>query len=381
MKTAEDKGVREEYAYFDPAMIDVFHNPRTMDNPGWAPKKMAELREDIRIHGLKQAIEVRLIENKARLLAGERRLRSILGLVEEDAECYDRAARRWDKASKVYAQVKCIITECKNDKEAARASVMENLLHAGLTDFDLLQECKMLEDAGMSRAEQAEVFSISEAWVSQSHSLLKGNRMVLMALKDGTLGRTQALKFLNYEDSKAEAILQRAIAYNQMDFEEKERELLGHQEKVYEKLESQEAGLRAATETGDIGTAGAIRREIGETEKDLDATERKLTKHRKGGKRKPRPSINNIETAAKDEAADGGAVRHIPMKLVKRLADRLTTLLASGEPLENTETKFEYSRREVRIVRDVIECILNRNTMRNPLEALEVMDDEVLAAK
>lgn len=368
--------------WFDPQDIEIHSNPRTLTNPGFKPEKMKELREGIRKDGLKQALEIRLVDGKPRLIAGERRLRNILNLVENDAECYNRRTRKWEKASKVYKKVPCVVTHCESDKDATRAAVLENLLHEHLTDYELLLACEQAEAGGMTRAEQADLFGKSEAWVSQSHSLLKGDPLVLEAMASGILGRTQALRFLNVAADKVKAVLERSIKYHEMEEKQKEKELLVERDRVYESLEAHDAELAAAMATGNKEAVAEARQAIAGDEAAATAVERRIKKHKTntGGKRTPRPSINHIDQAAKDEDADNGPSRHMPMKTVKRIADQLTTLLDKGEALVNKGTEKEYSRREVRIIRDVLDCILSRNTLNNPLEALDTTEGDEFTA-
>ncbi len=375
VKEDQKEAHKDRIQWFDPLDIKIYENPRTITNPGFGPEKMKELREDIRRKGLKQNLEVRKVEGEVLLIAGERRLRSITNLRETEAECFNPDTGKMAPASVVYGLVPCVVTECANDKEAMRAAVMENLLHEHLTDYELLLQLDALEKSGHSRQEQAEMFNKSEAWVSQSHSLITGNKKVLEALADGTLGRTQALQFIGVEDEKVEAVLTRSIAYSRLDFEAKEKELIDTRNGIYERLDQKEEELSKAEEAGDVKRVGELRGEIASETAEVEAHERRIKKHRSTGKRKPRPSINNIQQGMKDEEADGGVSRHMPMKTVRRIADQLTELLSSGKKLENTDTKVEYSRREVRILRDALDCILSRNKLKNPLEALDVTDD------
>ncbi len=68
----------------------------------------------------------------------------------------------------------------------------------------------------------------------------------------------------------------------------------------------------------------------------------------------------------------------MPPRTMSRIADQLVALLSGDEPLVNKITEREYSRREVRIVRDVLLCVLGRNGMHNPLEALDTTEGDAL---
>jgi hypothetical protein len=368
--------------WFDPREITIVANPRQQDNPGFLPHNMKALREDIQKYGLKQPVEIYLKNDVPILIAGERRLRSILALLEAEADCYDRGTRTTRSAEEVYGEVPCTLTEIKDDKDRARAAVMENLLHEHLTDYEILLQCATLQEAGHTRAEQAKVFDKSEAWVSQSHSLLAGHPMILDAMRDGTLGRTQALKFLDYPQDKVEVILQKAINYNRMAAEEKESEIDKELETIYEAIDAQDEALEAAHEKGDREEVALLRRKLAEKEKEAEILSKKAKKVKQAGvsKKKPKPSISDIQQAAQEEDAANGANHHVPVKVVRRLTDHLIELLESGEPLINPNDDTEYSRREVRILVDAFNWFLARNNLKSPLEALN-SDDEAIAAK
>lgn len=368
--------------WFDPREISIVANPRQQDNPGFLPHNMKTLREDIQKYGLKQPVEIYLKNDIPILIAGERRLRSILELLETEADCYDRGTRTIRSAEEVYGEVPCTITDIKDDKDRARAAVMENLLHEHLTDYEILLQCATLQEAGHTRAEQAKVFDKSEAWVSQSHSLLAGHPMILEAMRDGTLGRTQALKFLDYPQDKVEVILQKAISYNRMANEERESEIDKQLETIYEAVDAQEEALEMAQEKGDQEEIALLRRKLAEKEKEADVLfkKSKKVKQTSSTKRKPKPSINDIQQAAQEEDAANGANHHVPVKVVRRITDQMAELLESGQELINPNDGTEYSRREVRILVDAFNWFLARNNLKSPLEAL-TSDSEAIAAK
>lgn len=377
------KTKKDFVVWFDPREIAIVANPRQQDhNPGFLPQNMKLLREDIQKYGLKQPLEVYLKNDLPVLIAGERRLRSILESLETDAKCYDRGTKTIRSAEEVYGEVPCTITEIKDDKDRARAAVMENLLHEHLTDYEILLQCATLQEAGHTRAEQAHVFDKSEAWVSQSHSLLAGHPMILDAMRDGTLGRTQALKFLDYPKDKVEVILQKAINYNRMATEEKESEIDNQLQAIYEAADAQEEALNAAQEKGDQEEIALLRRQLAEKEKEADILFKKAKKVKKAtnGKTKTKPSINDIQQAAQEEDAANGANHHVPVKVLRRITDQMTDLLESGQALINPNDDTEYSRREVRILVDAFNWFLARNNLKSPLEAL-TSDSENIAAK
>jgi len=364
---------------FKPTEIEIDTNPRKENNPGFKPERMKELREDIRKYGLKQKPEVRIMaDGKPRLIAGERRLRSICSLLETNALCYDYETKKVAPAKEVYKEIRCRITECLTDKDATRAAVMENLLHEHLTDFEILLQCRNLEESGHTRAEQAEVFDKSEAWVSQSHSLLDliaAHPPLQTAIESGTLGRTQALQFLNVPKEKVEDVLKTALELSKLEWAKKKKVLDSEADKAVEELSDLDAQLLQAEESNDEETIAQLKDILKNKEAQVNEITEKVKKHRASGRRTPRPSMGDIDNA-REKTGAGSTTRHMPMKQVKIIADELTKLLESEQPLVNTDTQKPYSRREVTIVRDTLNCVLSRNGMKNPIEALDVEEKE-----
>ena len=165
--------------------------------------------------------------------------------------------------------------------------------------------------------------------------------------------------------------------------DEKEQELETLYREVTEAADAFDEAIEAAKEKGDEDEVVSLRRKRAEKEQEAEEIAKKKEKTKKTGvKRKPKPSISEINQAAQDEDVDGNN-RHIPAKLVRRITDQMTALLESGEELINPTDNSAYSRREVRILVDAFNWFLARNHFKSPLEALhhDDDDDEAIAAK
>ena len=67
----------------------------------------------------------------------------------------------------------------------------------------------------------------------------------------------------------------------------------------------------------------------------------------------------------------------MPMKTLRQYADKIKEVLDTPDAeIIHPVTGEAISRREVRIVLDVCNCILSRNGLRTPLDSLFVEDDE-----
>lgn len=383
--TATSEGHKDAFLWIDPTTIKVKKNPRGRTNTGFSVDEMARLRGNIKENGHKLPLEIRYIDGVPTLIAGERRWRSIMALVAENDLCFNRVTRKKEPAKQVYATVCCIETACENEAEAMVAAVLENMLHVPLNDYEILLHCQTLDEAGMSRQEQAERLKLSEAWVSQTFSLLnpeKCNPKVLEAMAEGVLGRTQALQFLNYPPDKIEAILDRAIARWKHDEESKQTAAIKERDDLLAQWELNDEKLRQAEDSGDDELAAEARRAMLTVTNQVDDAAKNIEKTKKNKKSKPKPSMEQIQEAAKDEDVEGTAQRHMPMKTLRQYSDKITAMLANpGDEFVNPTTDEPLSRREIQIVRDVCDCILSRNTLRTPLDALYAVPDLAIAAK
>lgn len=380
---------RDGFEWFDPKTIRIvgdsaiksksaiFRNPRTYTNPGFSAEKMADLRKAIARDGLKQPLEVRIVGgDKIELVAGERRLRSILELIRTKIPCYNTNTKKMEPANNVYAEVCCRVIDAADDKDAIRQSVLENLLHEHLTDYELLLQCKRMEEVGYSRTEQAETFDKSEAWISQSHSLLNSNKRILACMEKGLLGRTQALRFLQIPIEKIDEVLDGALKENAYQLEAREQAALQEQDAAYDAIEQHEAEIMAAQVKGLNSKAGEAKKKMVQAERDAAAASKKVASIRKQkGKRKI--SVEDIDTAAKKAGADENLNHSQSMKVIRQVDSELERLLESHEPLINPDTEEEYNRKGIVIIKRTLDWVLNRNGMKHPLEALvEIPHDE-----
>ena len=128
---------------------------------------------------------------------------AVLGLVEADEEAKrlietgDTEAQRvlvknqhnnkMEPALFVYGErgVECKVTDAVDEKESLRQAIQENTLHRWLlTDYELLLQCEKMERACIF-ADQFETMGVSEAWISQSHSLLEATMMPSSGIWNG----------------------------------------------------------------------------------------------------------------------------------------------------------------------------------------------------
>jgi hypothetical protein len=401
----------ERTVYFDAREIEIVtgsagksearFNPRTLSNPGFSPEEMTSLRKGIARDGLNHSLLVRLdpTTQKPKLVAGERRLRAISQLIEQDEEALERINNgekgvqrvivrnpvngKMEPALKVYGEqgVECKITNVDNEKEYKRQAIQENTLHESLTDYELLLQCKEMEESDFSRAEQAETMDVSEAWISQSHGLLKGPQCILTAMEKGQLTRTAALTFLNVAPEKVEEVLQRAIRLTYEDAEIKQRQAEGELNSALDTLQIEEQKLKLSQFTGNIESAKKARRHVARAGRVVERAKEKVDNAKK--KKKKRITVETIMSAANDGDAAENLNKAQSMKHVRELQQQIADLLTAEESdfLTHQESGEKYSVRDVDLVNHLLQFVTNRNFCKHPFDAITMIAEKYGDAK
>lgn len=408
MVVAKSKSAGSRAVYFDPRDIEIVtgvlgkkdtrFNPRTLSNPGFSNDNMDSLRRGIAKDGLNHALLIRIdpVTNKPKLVAGERRLRAICLLVERDQEA-ERKIKAGDKNAKrilvknqkngkmetavsVYLDqgVECKITDETDEKEFLRQAIQENTLHESLTDYELLLQCRQMEDAGFTRSDQADTMDMSEAWISQSHGLLNGPACVLTAMERGQLTRTAALTFLAIPNEKVEEVLKRAIDITYREAEQKEAQAQGDLEKAMDEIQRNEGTLRLSQYTGDGAAERKARRQINRAGKARTAAEKKILTAKQKKKKKIPVEIINKAAQQVDGAAEN-LNKPQSMKHARLISTQIKSLLESTKEdvLVRPDSKQQYSKRDVCVVLNVIEWFLNQNHCKHPLDAILIADEDI----
>ena len=131
------------------------------------------LMESIRTEGQQIPVILRGSRPPYQLICGFRRVRSIKAIGGQ--------------------QVKGIVLENIDDKQAHRLSVLENEERKSLTDLDRANACKRLYDEGRTQEEVAQIMGCSRPKISRYLSLLKLQEPVRLALRKGRITTMHAL--------------------------------------------------------------------------------------------------------------------------------------------------------------------------------------------
>jgi len=395
----------ERTRFIDPREIEIVtgslgkkearFNPRTLSNQGFSSESMLSLRTGIAKDGLNHSLLIRLDErtNKPKLVAGERRLRAISQLIDSDEAAVKQIAAgnktisrvlvknpkngKMEPALKVYCEqgVECKITDEKDEREFLRQAIQENTLHEGLTDYELLLQCKKMEESKFSRAEQAATMDVSEAWISQSHSLINGPDCILQAMEREQLSRTAALTFLPVPPDKVANVLKRAIDITYQDAEMKETEAKEELSSALDEIQKSDAELRLSQFTGNQESARKARRSVARAGRSKDRAEKKLEDVQ--DKKKKKISVETITQAAKEvDGASDNLNRPQSMKQVRQLSIEIGEMLKSEEDMLENSDGDKFERRDVLIVQGVMEWMLNKNKCNHPLDAILLVDEQ-----
>jgi ParB-like chromosome segregation protein Spo0J len=346
---------------------DVRFNPRGLENGGFAPENMESLKHAIKTQGLDTPLLVRKQDKGYGLLAGERRLRSILQLIEDDEECFNPATNKIIPASALYLKigVECKVKECKSEIEYLKVSIGENVLHEPLTDYDLLIQLNRMERANVSRGQQAETMHKSEAWVSQSHSILASHPQILSLMKTGKLSRTAAITFINIPKDKIEDVLNKAIEITFADAEKKVAEGIQEREVAMTELETASTTLSVAQFTGDEQVIKKTRRSLADAGRKINRATKKITSN----KSKKVITDANVVAATREVKGAGNKIRRSQnVSEVRVIAKQLAQDIEDGEvidPSNGCSVDMDYAKS----ILNMMNWFLNSQDGRHPITA------------
>jgi len=261
----------------------LFFNPR--NSSSFKPDSMAELRQSIRTDELLDPIVVRAVMDgdiitAIQLLAGERRVRTLLQILDENLACYsqhtpipakwranstvlylDKFARvlkqtgdkveieLWDAddtptgenrtvsaeellptlpANKIYTNVDCKIFRNCSDSRAMRIAMTENNKTESLTTAEEIMVTERLVACDKWNQEEiAYMLAKSGTWVS--HTLALRHQLppdAFAKVIDNTMMRSVAIKFLSFNNEDRDPLVQSAI---EVEKQETAEQLQKHQ--------------------------------------------------------------------------------------------------------------------------------------------------------
>jgi ParB-like chromosome segregation protein Spo0J len=293
---------------------DLFFNPRSLDS--FNPKEMSDLTDSIQNLGLIKPLAVRVWTNDddqivaAQIIAGERRLRAIHKLCEENRPCKDRRTKRIVPARELYAQATCHIYYDIDDVEALKIAWHENEHHRKLTTREEVELVERMLRNNMTQEQIVEFLDTNATWVSQTANFR--NELPPAAferLLSGQMTRNVAIHLLGLHPEDREAVFLQGIRVAEAESATKIKDLGSKQILAEDAALLLESDARDADERGDDVAAKKLRRRAGQV--DSKAKEIK-EKKKQAVSDKGRVSQGHIVVA--QQALDVSPRRHAARK-------------------------------------------------------------------
>jgi ParB-like chromosome segregation protein Spo0J len=343
------------------------------------PDEMVELKESIRDDGLLEELVVRRLPDRTtQVVCGERRLRSILALIAEEASCYDLLEGEVFPAFKMYDTLRCKVLYNCSDKQASRLSIAENLKRKNLSEWELMEYCRELCMRRSSDGSQAygrkdvcDIINRSPTWVSQTMKLYELPEDVKGMLVDETLPRTVALSLLKINQPKVARVLRMALTVAEGDVQEGRARVGREVENLEQRLQEAELSLAGTEVAGSPKEQKEARQAKGMTDRKLsDARNRQSTAQ----SRQPRLTGDAISRATdKIEGARKGKSNGMSQKAVRTTVQGLSELLVKDDETWVSEVVREgqsYDARDVRLIALGFQMVLGEITERDVLFVL-----------
>lgn len=301
----------------------VFYNPRKLSS--FTPESMVELYWSIRTDELLEPLVVRVLGDAdnisaVQLLAGERRLRTLMRLVSENVPCYSSelaVPKKWransvvlfegrfaqvkkhntdgveidlwdeqDKATgelltvpadellptipatKLYDTVACKVLHNITDERAMRVAMTENQKHRSLTIAEEVEAVERLTRMGLRQQKIAYMLATNITWVSQTSSFRSElPDEAFEKLMRGEMSRNVAVNFLGYHFKDRQTLFEATVKAEEEDTRQKLLEHQLAQEQAEDEKEILEESAKQAEEAGDDKTAAKRRKKAEAAEK------------------------------------------------------------------------------------------------------------------
>lgn len=341
----------------------LFYNPRSLES--FDQESMDELVHSICLDGLQQFPIVRRLEDENgqpifQLVAGERRIRALHRIVDEDLPCYNPNINKekvefsegkiviydnqfcqieqinedgtlelkavglygdgsgeiyssvyvdqvepTSNGSHVYSFVPCKVNVC-DDEKALRTAFIENEQHKRLTVAEEIALVERLKKQGYTNKQIANLLNKNEVWVSQTINFR--NKLPADAFKSlmrGEITRGVATALCDYKPEERDKVFKQAVQISQEERRQQLSEIEQDQESQEELIELADEEQRIAEEQGNIQAAQQaekVKQDAAERLAQLEQRKKKLNQH--GGRVK---TAHVKKAAAKVKASKNNA--------------------------------------------------------------------------
>lgn len=199
----------------------LFYNPRSLES--FTLEEMEGLMKSIQEDGLLQPPVVHVVTEdgknngnvvKVELIAGERRLRSILKLIEQNAMCHCNQSKKMLPAKELYGQLPCKVICNTDDEVALRIAFIENFKHKSLSVKEEIDIVERLAKRGKSQEEIKEALDANITWVSQTSNFRDElPPEAFSRLLDGKISRNVAVQILSFKKEDRHTAFSNALEY------------------------------------------------------------------------------------------------------------------------------------------------------------------------
>ncbi len=159
-----------------PADGFAFSNPRSfaggragIDGQGFDNLSMTELRASIIEQGLQHPLLVRIIgegdNEEIQLIAGERRLRCVWKIRDENTECFNRESQELGPGADVHEYVECRIYPDLSDLDAMKFAWQENATAIGIGEAANYNWFCYMRKNGATDEEMLAITHKTESWI------------------------------------------------------------------------------------------------------------------------------------------------------------------------------------------------------------------------
>lgn len=363
----------------------LFFNPRSTE--GFDEESMADLERTIRTDGLQQPPQVRAIGDgdrivKLQLIAGERRVRTLRKIVENDLPCFDEdqpAPKKYRNGAivinrgrfgtvlshnnsgvtielididgsstgevrenlseetilptvsgaKLYGKVPCKVVYNCSDERALRLAFSENDKSKPLDTKDEIVLVQRLAKMGMKQGDIADLLGMNESWVSQTLNFKSSlpsdayDRLI-----KGDMTRHVAVYLMGFKPQDRQKLYEAAIAEQQVEFDQKLEQIQEEMEIAEDTEDLALADLEDAQEANDeIAVKKAAKLAKAAAKKALKETEKKEKLISQKGHVKQR----HVASAAASKNISPKTAKILPKEHIKEyLIDKLDEYAQHG---------------------------------------------------
>ena len=377
---------------------NLFYNPRSLAS--FDPERMASLQQKIQIDGLQQPPIVRTVSEKGKvvavqLIAGERRLRSILGLIEQDVPCYDNSIpipkvykrgdvvvyqRRlgsvskqdgktvhielWEEgsgdthldteeveanfgdvmptlpSSELFSHIPTKMYEDISDERCISLAFSENDDSQPLTIEEEIALVERLTQRGYKQVKIAEMVlgkkhKTNVTWVSQTANFRNDlPKRAFNKLLDGTLKRNVAVRLLSYPADQRSKVFQEAVKVEKEEHKAVVQELETTAQDLQDEAEALHAQAEDAAMSGNNQKAASLTKKAESAEGKSDKASEKAKKKKKEG-----GSIRqgHIDAAASRTGAKTRRAKMLPKAQIEEIQKHLAKATKKGGKCPVTE--------------------------------------------